>query len=165
MQDFLLPIFPQGALSGSVITTVWIGVAVVVFFNLRFGWVLTGLVVPGYLVPLLLIKPWSVAVIFVESAVTYWLAWLFSEYISRTGLWSSLFGRDRFFAIVLFRTSPAFSFRTIRLLEVELRQHLRATLPVYAMPARISVMSGLPRTSTGKLDRRQLVANLGASAV
>jgi hypothetical protein len=102
VQDFLLPIFPQGALSGSVITTVWIGVAVVVFFNLRFGWVLTGLVVPGYLVPLLLIKPWSVAVIFVESAATYFLAWLFSEYVSRTGLWSSLFGRDRFFAIILF---------------------------------------------------------------
>ena len=102
MTDLWLPVFPQGALSGSVITTVWIGVAVVAFFNLRLGWVLSGLVVPGYLVPLLIVKPWAVAVIFLESAVTYFLAWFFSEYLSRTGLWGSLFGRDRFFAIVLF---------------------------------------------------------------
>ncbi len=103
MNEFFLTIFPQGALSGSVITTVWIGVFVVAFFNLRLGWVLSGLVVPGYLVPLLIVKPWAVAVILVESAVTYFLAWFFSEYLSRRlGLWASLFGRDRFFAIILF---------------------------------------------------------------
>ncbi len=102
MNEFLLPLFPQGALSGSVITTVWIGVFVVSFFNLRLGWVLSGLVVPGYLVPLLIVKPWAVAVIFLESAVTYFLAWFFSEYLSRFGWWASLFGRDRFFAIILF---------------------------------------------------------------
>lgn len=102
MNDFILPIFPQGALSSSVITTVWIGVAVVAFFNLRLGWVLSGLVVPGYLVPLLIVKPWAVAVILLESAVTYFLAWFFSEYLTRFGFWASLFGRDRFFAIVLF---------------------------------------------------------------
>ena len=100
--ELLLSIFPQGALSGSVITTVWVGVTVVAFFNLRLGWVLSGLVVPGYLVPLLIVKPWAVAVILLESAVTYFLAWFFSEYLSRLGVWSSLFGRDRFFAIVLF---------------------------------------------------------------
>jgi hypothetical protein len=102
VNDLLLPVFPQGALSGSVITTVWIGVAVVTFFNLRLGWVLSGLVVPGYLVPLLIVKPWAVAVIFFESTVTYLLAWFFSEYLSRFGVWGSLFGRDRFFAIILF---------------------------------------------------------------
>ena len=102
MNEFLLPLFPPEGLASSVITTVWVGVAVVAFFNLRLGWVLSGLVVPGYLVPLLMVKPWAVAVIFLESAVTYFLAWLFSEYLSRTGAWGSLFGRDRFFAIVLF---------------------------------------------------------------
>ncbi|MGB5468541.1 MAG: poly-gamma-glutamate biosynthesis protein PgsC/CapC, partial [Sedimenticolaceae bacterium] len=102
MNEFPLPIFPEGALSASVITTVWIGVAVVAFFNLRFGWVLSGLVVPGYLVPLLIVKPWAVAVIVLESAVTYFLTWFFSEYLVRFGVWGSLFGRDRFFAIILF---------------------------------------------------------------
>lgn len=101
MGDFVLPIFPQGALTSSVMTTVWVGVAVVAFFNLRFGWVLSGLVVPGYLVPLLLTKPWAAAVIFLESLVTYVLAWLLSEALPRLGIWGSFFGRDRFFLIVL----------------------------------------------------------------
>ena len=98
---FPLSIFPQGSLASSVITTVWVGVFVVAFFNLRFGWVLSGLVVPGYLVPLLLIKPWAVAAILVEGVTAYYLVWLFSEYLSRYGLWSALFGRDRFFALIL----------------------------------------------------------------
>ena len=103
MMDLLFPleIFPQGSLSSSVITTVWVGVFVVAFFNLRFGWVLSGLVVPGYLVPLLLIKPWAVAAILVEGVTAYYLVWFFSEYLSRYGLWSALFGRDRFFALIL----------------------------------------------------------------
>jgi len=45
--------------------------------------------------------------------------------------------------------------------EAELRQRLRATLPAYAVPARISVMARLPRTSTGKVDRRTLQAAMG----
>jgi hypothetical protein len=98
---FPLPLFPQGSLASSVITTVWIGVAVVAFFNLRLGWVLSGLVVPGYMVPLLLLKPWAAGVVFVEAIVTYLLVWLFSERLSRFGYWCNLFGRDRFFALVL----------------------------------------------------------------
>lgn len=74
---------------------------VVCYFNLRLGWVLSGLVVPGYLVPLLLIKPWSGSVVLLEGFVTYFLVWLFSEYLSRHGPWGNLFGRDRFFALVL----------------------------------------------------------------
>ncbi len=74
---------------------------VVCFFNLRLGWVLSGLIVPGYVVPLILIKPWSAGVIFIESIITYFLVWLFSEYFSRRAPWSNFFGRDRFFALVL----------------------------------------------------------------
>ena len=101
--EWLLPlnIFPQGSLSSSVITTVWVGVFIVAFFNLRFGWVLSGLVVPGYLVPLLLIKPWAVLAILIEGVSAYYLVWFFSEYLSRRGHWSALFGRDRFFALIL----------------------------------------------------------------
>ena len=62
---------------------------------------LSGLVVPGYVVPLLLIKPWSAGVILVESVLTYFLVWFFSEYVSRRAPWSNFFGRDRFFALVL----------------------------------------------------------------
>lgn len=97
----ILNLFPHGALDSAVITTVWIGVAVVAFFNLRLGWVLSGLVVPGYMVPLLILKPWSAAVVLLEGVVTYLLVWWFSERLTRLGYWSSLFGRDRFFALVL----------------------------------------------------------------
>ena len=101
LESLYLPIFPTGSLASSVVTTVWLGMFVVVFFNLRFGWVLSGLVVPGYLVPLLIEKPWSCGVIIFEACLTYLLVYIFSERASRFGKWSSLFGRDRFFALVL----------------------------------------------------------------
>ncbi|MDR5900135.1 poly-gamma-glutamate biosynthesis protein PgsC/CapC [Halomonas vilamensis] len=99
----LLPfhIFPEGSLASSVITTVWVGMAVVAFLNLRFGWSLAGLVVPGYLVPLLLIKPWSVAVIIGEGMVTYLVVQAFSTLGARYLGLADFFGRDRFFALVL----------------------------------------------------------------
>lgn len=101
MTIFPLSIFPEGALTSSVITTVWVGVWVVCFFNLRLGWVLSGLVVPGYVVPLLLIKPWSALVVFSEGILTYLIVHVFSEHFSKVGRWSNLFGRDRFFALFL----------------------------------------------------------------
>ncbi len=94
-------IFPEGALDSSVITTVWVGVLVLVFFHLRLGWVLSGLVVPGYLVPLLIVNPWAAWVVFGEACMTYGVVWWFSEYLSQWGRWSNFFGRDRFFALVL----------------------------------------------------------------
>lgn len=96
-----IPLFPEGSLASSVITTVWVGAYVLVFFNLRFGWVLSGLVVPGYLVPLLIVKPWAAGVVFIEASATYAGVWFFSEYLTRWGRWSNFFGRDRFFALVL----------------------------------------------------------------
>ncbi len=101
LESFILPIFPPGSLANSVTTTVWIGVCVTCFFNLRLGWVLSGLVVPGYLIPLFIIKPLSATVIIFEAVITYFLVWFYSEYLSRMGLWSSFFGRDRFFALLL----------------------------------------------------------------
>lgn len=98
---FPLSIFPVSSLASSVIPVVWVGMFVVCFFNLRLGWVLSGLVVPGYVVPLILIKPWSAGVILVESILTYSLVWFFSEYLSRRFPWSNFFGRDRFFALIL----------------------------------------------------------------
>ncbi|EDN69159.1 membrane protein [Beggiatoa sp. PS] len=96
-----LQIFPPGSLSSSIITTVWIGIFVVAFFNLRFGWVLSGLVVPGYVVPLLILNPWSAIVIIAEAIVTYLIVWFVSEFLSRWGPWCNFFGRDRFLALVL----------------------------------------------------------------
>lgn len=50
------------------------------------------------------------------------------------------------------------------LLEVaELLQHISAQLPPYAVPERIEVLEAFPRTSTGKINRRELQAQLSAS--
>lgn len=97
----MLTLFPEGALAHSVITCVWIGVLIVVTLNLRFGWVLSGLVVPGYLAPLIFVKPIAAAVIGFEALVTYGLVRLLAAGGSRLRLWPYLFGRDRFFALLL----------------------------------------------------------------
>lgn len=96
----ILPIFPEGGLASSVITTVWVGVFVLCFFNLRFGWVLSGLVVPGYIVPLLVVKPVAALVIVVEAVITYLIVYIFSEKLA-PGRWPALFGRDRFMGLIL----------------------------------------------------------------
>ena len=98
---FPLAIFPEGALASSVITTVLVGVWVTVFFNLRFGWVLSGLVVPGYLAPLILLEPVSAAVVAVEAVITYAIVRLISVYLADAIGWTTFFGRDRFFALVV----------------------------------------------------------------
>lgn len=100
MELLPLTIFPEGGLAGSIITTVWVGVFVMCFFNLRFGWVLSGLVVPGYLVPLLIVKPIAAMVISFEAILTYLIVWVFSEKIA-PGRFPSLFGRDRFMGLIL----------------------------------------------------------------
>lgn len=123
---FPLAIFPEGSLSSSVITTVWVGIWVVCFFNLRLGWVFSGLVIPGYLVPLLLVRPLSAGVIILEALLTYLIVYLFSESSPKIRKWSSLFGRDRFFALVL--TSIAVRLISeiwgVPILTLWLRQHV-----------------------------------------
>ena len=97
----MLDIFPAQALDSSVITTVWVGLCVITLLNLRFGTTLAGLVVPGYLVPLLLIKPASAYVIWAEAIVTYLIARLLADQLMRRTGSCSMFGRDRFFALLL----------------------------------------------------------------
>ncbi|MBB1300675.1 MULTISPECIES: poly-gamma-glutamate biosynthesis protein PgsC/CapC [Pseudoalteromonas] len=102
MGDFILQLFPAGGgLGQSVITTVWIGITVVCLLNLRFGFPLTGLVVPGYLVPLLIVSPTSAAVILIEAVVVYGLMLFSAKYVMQRFGYAEMFGRDRFFAIIL----------------------------------------------------------------
>ncbi|CAM2011535.1 poly-gamma-glutamate biosynthesis protein PgsC/CapC [Acanthopleuribacter pedis] len=97
----MLNLFPPGSLSQSVITTVWLGIWVIVFFNLRLGWSLSGLIIPGYLVPLMVLKPVSATVILLEGVVTYVLGAFLFKVLPRWGIGWSVFGRDRFFMLVL----------------------------------------------------------------
>ena len=101
MEFFHVPIFPEGSLANSVTTTIWLGVCVTAFFNLRFGWALSGLVIPGYLAPLCLIKPWASAVILLEGVLTYYLVYWSSERLAPKLGVVNFFGRDRFFALLV----------------------------------------------------------------
>jgi len=83
---FPLPIFPEGSLASSVVTTAWVGVCVFSIMNLRFGWAFSGLVVPGYLVPLLIVKPWAAMVVIAESMLTYWTVYGLIAALPRLGL-------------------------------------------------------------------------------
>jgi amino acid adenylation domain-containing protein len=44
--------------------------------------------------------------------------------------------------------------------ERQIRSHVASRLPRYMVPARVQVMSDLPKTSTGKVDRRRLQRSL-----
>ncbi|MHC4392315.1 MAG: poly-gamma-glutamate biosynthesis protein PgsC/CapC, partial [Planctomycetota bacterium] len=101
---FPLPIFPEGGLDNSIVTTVLVGLIIMVIFKEWFGWVLSGVVVPGYLAPIFIIQPWSGVVIVVEAILTHLLVDLFGNLIPRTRLWREFFGRDRFFAYLVFGT-------------------------------------------------------------
>lgn len=52
-----------------------------------------------------------------------------------------------------------------RFVLADLRSALAHRLPAYALPRRLVVRSTLPRTSGGKIDRRQLIADLTAPPV
>jgi hypothetical protein len=99
--EFGLPLFPFASSAITITTTVWVGVCIAVFFNLRFGWTLSGLVIPGYLTPLLLTRPIAAAVILVEAMLTYLIVVAISEWPRKLPFWCSFFGRDRFFAILV----------------------------------------------------------------
>ncbi len=59
------------------------------------------MVVPGYLVPLLIAKPWSALAIIIVAIYAYIQFYFLSEVLSKWGLWGNFFGRDRFFGLLL----------------------------------------------------------------
>lgn len=97
----LLHLFPPSSLDNSILTSVLVGVMVVWFFQETLGWNFTGLVVPGYLGSILVIQPSTGLVILAESIVTWLVFTALSDRIPRWWPWSPLFGRDRFFGILL----------------------------------------------------------------
>ena len=101
MTELQIPLFPFDSAAITLTTAVWIGVCVTVFFNLRLGWTLSGLVVPGYLTPLLITRPITGLVILLEATITYLIVRAISSGPKNAAYWSNFFGRDRFFLIVV----------------------------------------------------------------
>lgn len=96
-----LTLFPSRGLDQSILVAVLIGVFVLLFMTEMFGWVWAGLVVPGYLASVFVIQASSGVAICVEATLTFIACRLISDVWSRAGGWSSFFGRERFFLIVL----------------------------------------------------------------
>lgn len=99
--NWSLDVFPVDSVALTLTTSVWVGVVVVAFFNLRLGWTMSGLVIPGYLVPLIMCHPTAAVVICCESLLTFWLVRAISEGPRRLPYWCGFFGRDRFLALIL----------------------------------------------------------------
>jgi hypothetical protein len=97
----MLHLFPDRMLDGSIHTAVLVGILLLWFLTERWGWVFAGFVVPGYLAALGIVAPASLAAITVEAILTYGVVWALGAGASELGLWSRVFGRERFLLFVV----------------------------------------------------------------
>jgi gamma-polyglutamate biosynthesis protein CapC len=92
---------PQGGLAISVASTVWVGATIVCLMNLFLGWSLRGLVVPGFLVPIFILMPGVAVINVIEGALAYLIVKIISSKLIYYEKIDNLFGRERYFAIIL----------------------------------------------------------------
>jgi hypothetical protein len=97
----VLHLFPSSGFDRSTTTPVLIGVLISWLFTETLGWVFAGLVVPGYLAAVFALDPRAGAIDVGEAVLTYLVARGLGEHLSRTGLTSRVFGRERFLLIVI----------------------------------------------------------------
>ena len=94
------PIFPENGLANSVIPPVLAGLTFSTIFAETLGWNFSGLIVPGYLAPILVVRPFSGIVIIAEAFLTYVILRLLADGFSKMGIWTRFFGQDAFFALL-----------------------------------------------------------------
>jgi hypothetical protein len=95
-----LTLFPPYGIDQTIHVAVLIGVLLLLGLTEWFGWVFSGLVVPGYLASLLVLEPASGCAVLIEAMLTFLLARLLSSVASRSGAWNAFFGRERFMLLV-----------------------------------------------------------------
>ncbi len=99
--SFPLALFPPNGLDRSLHTAVLIGLAIGTFFTETLGWTYAGLVVPGYLATVFFAAPVTGAFIVVESILTYLFVAFIGRWVTKTGAWSTAFGRERFYLFIV----------------------------------------------------------------
>ena len=97
----MLELLPGAYIDNSLLTSVLIGVRVLWWLAERFGWPATGLVVPGYLGAVLAVRPEAALVVAGEAVITYLVAHFLGRMLSGAPTFERVFGRDRFFLIIL----------------------------------------------------------------
>lgn len=96
-----LALFPSNGMDRSLHVAVLIGLVLSTFFTEAFGWTYAGLVVPGYIATVFAASPVTGAVVVVEGIVTYLLVALIGRWVTKTGAWSTAFGRERFYLFIV----------------------------------------------------------------
>jgi len=96
-----LPLVPNVYVDNSLLTAVLVGVLLVWFLGERLGWPQSGLVVPGYLAGIFIIRPEVGVVIAIEGLLTYFVARFFGSILPQIGPFDRPFGRDRFLVVLL----------------------------------------------------------------
>ncbi|MDB4979567.1 MAG: hypothetical protein JWM82_319, partial [Myxococcales bacterium] len=96
----MLALFPHG-IESNLLVPVLLGVLVNFALTEAWGWDFVGVVVPGYLAAVTLVQPVVGVVVLVEAALACALARLVDAGATRAGLWYPVFGRDRFFFILV----------------------------------------------------------------
>jgi hypothetical protein len=96
----MLSIFPHG-LDATLLVPVLIGVLVNAAFTETLGWDFVGLVVPGYLCSVIMLQPVVAAVVIIEATLTWSIARALDAGATRAGLIYPVFGRDRFYLILV----------------------------------------------------------------
>lgn len=96
-----LSVFPINGLDRSLHAPVLVGLLFLWFFAETLGWTYAGLVVPGYLAAVFAASPLTGALVLAEAVVTYLFGALTGRWLPKTGAWSSTFGRERFFLLIV----------------------------------------------------------------
>lgn len=96
----MLPIFPPG-FEATLLVPVLIGLIVTALLTEWWGWDFVGVVVPGYLCSVLMLEPAVGLVVVIEAVLTWALARGLDGGLVRAGVTFPVFGRDRFFLILV----------------------------------------------------------------
>jgi hypothetical protein len=96
-----IPLVPNVYVDNSLLTAVLVGVLLLWWLGERVGWPQSGLVVPGYLAGILVIRPEIGVIIGIEGLLTYLLARFFGTILPQLGPFDRPFGRDRFLIVLL----------------------------------------------------------------
>lgn len=96
----MLNLFPAG-FEATLLVAVLFGTCFTVLMNEWLGWDFVGVVVPGYLAALLTLEPPVVAVVATEGVLTWVAARALDRLLVRARVIHPVFGRDRFFLILV----------------------------------------------------------------
>jgi hypothetical protein len=96
----MVNIFPQG-LEGTLVIPIFVGLLIMAALTESLGWDFVGVVVPGYLASVCLSQPVVAGIVVVEAALAWALAVLLDRGLCAARVSHPVFGRDRFFLVLV----------------------------------------------------------------